>query len=178
MREFRAPIEKCPFCGSTGTCTFFGKIHDIPYFGETIESLVYCTACGFRHADVMHTEEKEPARYEFEITSSEDMSVRVVRSSTGVIEIPSLGVTVHPGPASQGFISNIEGVLNRISEAILVAIQTAGEDEKRRGEEKLRMIEEIKEGKRTAVIAISDERGLSAIIHPRAKRIPLKINKA
>lgn len=178
MREFRAPIEKCPFCGSTGTCTFFGKIHDIPYFGETIESLVYCTACGFRHADVMHTEEKEPARYEFEITSSEDMSVRVVRSSTGVIEIPSLGVTVHPGPASQGFISNIEGVLNRISEAILVAIQTAGEDEKRRGEEKLRMIEEIKEGKRTAVIAISDERGLSAIIHPRAKKIPLKINKA
>lgn len=156
---------------------FFGKIHDIPYFGETIESLVYCTACGFKHSDVMHTEEKEPVRYEFEITSSDDMSVRVVRSSTGVIEIPTLGVTVYPGPASQGFISNIEGVLNRISDKILVAMRSAGEDERKKGEEKLRMIEEIKEGKRTALVVISDERGLSAIIHPRARRIPLKISK-
>lgn len=173
MREFKAPIDKCPFCGRAGTCTFFGRIHDIPYFGETIESLIYCSACGFRHSDIMHTEEKKPARYEFEITSADDMTVRVVRSSTGVIEIPTLGVVIRPGPASQGYITNIEGVLDRVRDAILVAIRSASEGEKSVGEEKLRMIEEIKEGRRTAIIKISDERGLSAIVHPRAKRIPL-----
>jgi len=177
MREFRTQIERCPVCGSEGTCYFTGKIHEIPYFGETIESLVYCTACGFRHSDVMHTEEKEPARYEFEIRSADDMTVRVVRSSTGVIEIPTLGVSIYPGPCSQGFVSNIEGVLNRVSDAIMTAMRDAGEEGRRTGEEKLRMIEEIKEGRRRATIIVWDERGLSAIIHPRAKRSPLDLNK-
>jgi zinc finger protein len=170
MREFRTHIERCPVCGSEGTCHFTGRIHDIPYFGETIESLIYCTSCGFKHSDVMHTEEREPARYEFEISSADDMTVRVVRSSTGVIEIPTLGVSISPGPSSQGFISNIEGVLNRVADAILAAMTDAPEDRRKAGEEKLRMIEEIKEGKRKATIVIWDERGLSAIVHPKARR--------
>jgi C4-type Zn-finger protein len=46
----------------------------------------------------------------------------------------------------------------------------APENRRKAGEEKLRMIEEIKEGKRKATIVIWDERGLSAIVHPKARR--------
>jgi zinc finger protein len=173
-REFELPIVRCPFCGASGTCKFKGMIHDIPYFGETMESLIWCSNCEFRHADVMHLGEKKPRRYEYKITSPRDMGVRVIRSSTGFVEIPELGVSIRPGPHSEGFVSNIEGVLNRVKAGIQTAMKTASAHQRRIGEKKLEKLESIRRGEFIASLILTDPQGHSAIIHPKAKHRRLK----
>jgi zinc finger protein len=46
------------------------------------------------------------------------MSVRVVRSGSGTIRIPELGITIEPGVASEAFVSNIEGILVRVERVL------------------------------------------------------------
>ncbi len=135
-----------------------------------METLVACSACDFKHADVMHLGEYEPMRYEFRITSDVDMMVRVVRSSTGMIKVPELGVTVKPGHTSEGYVSNIEGVLNRIETVIKLAIEKADQTIHRRGEARLKKLELIRNGKKTANLILMDPFGHSAIIDKRAKK--------
>ena len=169
-REFVLPIECCPICRSKNTFQVRGRIDNIPYFGETIETIVTCSNCKFKHADVMHLGEHEPIRYEFSIASNDDMMVRVVRSSTGTIKVPELGVTVKPCSASEGYVSNIEGVLDRIEKAIRIAITRSDSDKRRRGETKLKKLEDIRRGECKARLIMMDPFGHSAIADKRAKK--------
>lgn len=173
-RKFQIFFERCPFCGGENSCQLFGMIHVIPYFGETIESVISCSRCGFKHADVMHTEEREPRRYEYTVESDEDMRTRVIRSSTGVVEIPELGVSITPGSRSEGFVSNVEGVLERIRQAIERAM-IGGEEEgiRKRAEEKLEFLERLKTGRARCTLVVWDPRGQSAVVHPKARSRPL-----
>ena len=167
---FVFPVDRCPLCGGEGTFRVRGRVDDIPYFGETMETLMSCDNCKFRHADVMCLGERAPMRYEFKIASGDDLLVRVVKSSTGTIELPELGITVEPGPASDGYVSNIEGVLDRVEEAIKFAIEGAGATKRRCGEGKLKRLEEVRSGKRVARLIVVDPFGYSAIIDERAKK--------
>jgi zinc finger protein len=176
-REFLLPVERCPLCGSDGSFFVRGRIDEIPYFGEIMETLAFCEKCGFKQADVMQTERRDPAAYEFEITSEDDMKVRVVKSSTGVIKIPELSVTVRPGPASQGYVSNVEGVLNRIMEALETATRNAEGEAKREGKARIERIERIKRGEERARLIILDPHGNSAIADSRAKVRPLSADE-
>jgi zinc finger protein len=169
-REFVLPIEYCPICGAKGTFRVKGRIDDIPYFGETMETLAACSSCKFKHADVTHLGEHEPMRHEFLITSEDDMMVRVVRSSTGTMKVPELGVTVKPCSASEGYVTNIEGVLNRIENAIRLAIEQADPTRRRRGESKLKKLEAIRRGEARAKLIMMDPFGHSAIADGRAKK--------
>jgi len=169
-REFVLPIGRCPACGAQGTCEFRGIINDIPHFGETMESLVSCSRCKFKHADVMQLGEKEPVRYEFKICSEDDMMVRVIRSSTGAISLPELGVTVRPGPSSEGYISNVEGVLNRVEDVVRISVKKADPTRQRNAKIKLKKIDEIKQGKFRAKLIIMDPCGHSVIVDKRAKK--------
>jgi zinc finger protein len=169
-REFVLPAETCPICGASGTFQFIGRIDDIPYFGETMESLVSCSSCNFKHSDVTHLGQREAVRYEFRITSAEDMSVRVVRSSTGTIKMPELGVTVKPCAGSQGYITNVEGVLNRIKDVIGSAVESASPAKRRVAERKLKELGDIIDGRKNARLIIMDPFGHSAIIGERSKR--------
>ena len=73
---------------------------------------MHCGACHYHKADVEAAEHKEPAKYAFEVSGKDDLSVRVVRSSEGSIKIPHVG-SLEPGPNAEGFITNIEGVIER-----------------------------------------------------------------
>ena len=46
------------------------------------------------------------------------LSVRIIRSSSCTIRIEKLGLEVDPGGATTGYVSNVEGVLNRFEGAI------------------------------------------------------------
>ncbi|MBI4344272.1 MAG: ZPR1 zinc finger domain-containing protein [Euryarchaeota archaeon] len=147
--------------------------HEIPHFGETMESLALCTRCGYRHTDVMALETKEPVRYTLEIRGEKDMNIRVVRSTFATIEVPELGVKVTPGSEAEGYISNIEGVLTRI-EDILLMVKGREEGEKvAKAEELLGMIKRLKEGRSRAHLIITDPTGNSAIISELAVRARL-----
>lgn len=169
-REFLLPVEICPICGAKGTFQVFGRIDDIPYFGETMETLATCSSCNFKHSEVTHLGEREGMRYEFLISSEEDMKVRVIRSSTGTIKIPGLGVTISPGPGSQGYITNIEGVLNRIKDVLTSTIESVPPPKRKVAERKLKKIEEMIQGRAKAKIILMDPYGHSAIIDKRSKK--------
>jgi zinc finger protein len=169
-REFVLPIECCPSCGATGTFQIKGSVDDVPYFGEVMETLVTCSNCGLRHVDVMCLGQRKPMRYEFKITLESDLMVRVVRSSTGTLKVPELGVTVEPGSASEGYISNIEGVLERIEQAVKLALKGARGVKRRRAEALVKKIEAIRGGKLKARVIIMDPFGHSAILAKRVKK--------
>ncbi len=161
----------CPAC-SKQTLEVRFNVHKIPYFGEVMESSVYCENCKFKHADVMILEEKEPCRYILKVENEEDLSARVVRSSQGIIRVPELGVEITPGAFSYGFITNVEGVLTRIEEVLLTLKKWEKENEEKlkRIKKLLKDIKDMREAKKSFTLIIEDKSGNSAIISEKVKK--------
>jgi zinc finger protein len=94
----------------------------------------------------------------------DDLNVRVIRSSSATIEIPELGIMIEPATGAESFISNIEGLLNRVAENVNQAIKLTPEPKKKqKGRELLNRIEDVKRGKTELTIIISDPMGNSGI---------------
>lgn len=171
IQEIR--LGDCPVCGGKGTLKAIQFIHRIPYFGEVMESTVICEKCGYRSADVMILEEREPRVYEVRVENEKDLFTRVVRSKSGTIELEELGIKIEPGPAAEGFVSNIEGVLERAKEVLLMARdfkeQENDEEAVKKIDELLKYIEEVKEGKKPLTVRIMDPFGNSALIGEKVK---------
>jgi len=68
--------------------------------------------------DTLILAQRSPVHYEMKVKSVEDLDARVVRSTSGTIRIPELGIDIEPGAASESFVSNIEGVIERVEEDI------------------------------------------------------------
>lgn len=153
----------CPVCGKAGL-KITSNTHDIPYFEDVMETLTKCDSCGYRHVDVLVLGEKEPARYTLKIESAGDMHARVVRSGKATVEVKELGVKITPGPDSEGYITNVEGVLKRIEDVVFMQKSS---DKK---EELLKKINDAKEGKFTLELIITDPSGNSAIISGKARK--------
>ena len=102
------------------------------------------------------------------------MSLRTVAASaSGAIRIPELGVEIDPGPACEGFVSNIEGVLDRI-EDVVTGVLTWAEGEERENALALReRIALAREGSVPFTLIIEDPTGNSAIVSPKAEKSPL-----
>jgi zinc finger protein len=118
----------------------------------------------------MITGEGEPVRWKVPISSSEDLSIRVVRSTSGIIDIPELGVTVEPGPACEGFVSNVEGILSRVMEAVESVISWAEGDDLARALEVRKKIFQAMEGDLPFTLVIEDPCGNSAILDTSAAK--------
>jgi zinc finger protein len=138
---------------------------NIPYFGEIMYISANCQ-CGFRFADTMILSSKEPMRYELSVDSPEDLDARVIRSTSGTIRIPEMGIIVEPGTVSESYITNIEGVLQRVKSVLITASKWAQEDKEKfsKSQELLCMLEGVIEGKRKITVIIEDPLGNSAII--------------
>ncbi len=48
----------------------------IPYFGEIMESTLLCHECGYKHADTICVEKKEPVKYTLTV-EKENLNARV-----------------------------------------------------------------------------------------------------
>jgi len=107
-------------------------------------------------------------RFEFRIISREDLLVRVIRAETCQIEIPELGVVIEPGNASEGFITNVEGVLLRIEKVLGMtknwAIRDGDKDKIEQIEELSNRIDAVKNGEFAITLILEDETGNSAIL--------------
>ena len=92
---------------------------EIPYFGEHTQLTILCPSCGWKHTDFIPAEGKKPGACSLDISEGIEMlSVRIVRSSSCTVKIEELGLEVDPGGATTGYVSNVEGVLNRFEGAI------------------------------------------------------------
>jgi len=158
---------RCPYCERE--MQYLYQTENIPFFSDILIVSGRCE-CGYRHADTMILSEAEPARWEIQVQGPEDLAVRVVRSASGSIRIPELGVEIDPGPACEGFVSNIEGVLDRIEDVVAGILTWAEGDER---ENALTLKERIglaREGSVPFSLSIEDPTGNSAIVSPKAKK--------
>jgi zinc finger protein len=158
----------CPVCKTVGTVEFISKTEEIPYFGKIMESTIICSNCRYKHSDMICLEQKKPLKYSLEVNKN-NLNARVVKSQTATVTIPELGLKVEPGPKSQGYISNIEGVLKRFEDAVKTALNFVDDEESKiNASEILVEIENIKNGERNAELIIEDPFGHSIIIHEDA----------
>ena len=128
-----------------------------------------CSKCDFKESDIELAESKEPSRYTFTIENTKDLNVRIVKSSTATIKIPQLKITIEPGAASEGYISNIEGILNRIKKIVEVERDAAEDDDTRiNAKNLLKKIWKVECGDIPLKIILEDPNGNSAIISEKA----------
>lgn len=164
-------VAACPVCSLE--MDFAWETKEIPHFGEAMIIAGVCR-CGYRHSDTILLGQKEPMRHTLAVTSLEDLNARVFRSSSGTIRVPELGICVEPGPASEGYVSNIEGVLDRIvgiAEFATRSAREAGYPEKaKRGDQTIDNIEKALKGQFKLTVMIEDPLGNSAIESEKAVR--------
>ncbi len=167
MAEEKLEKQECPMCKQK-SLSLSEEEREIPYFGKVYIFSMTCSNCKYHMADVESAEKKEPCKLSLEINSEEDMKIRVVKSSTATVKIPRI-LTIEPGPASQGYVTNIEGLLNRAKHAIEMAKDNAEDKtEQKKAKNLLKKIQKIKWGQESIIISIDDPNGNSAIISERA----------
>lgn len=160
--------QPCPLCRKK-TLTLMEEEMDIPYFGKAFLFSMHCDNCEYAKTDLEAEEMKDPTRYTFETENEKDLNIRVVRSSEGTIKLPGLKITIEPGASSDGFVSNIEGVLQRVKKIVEEQRDSAeDEDIKKKAKNLLKKIWKIECGDEKLKIIIEDPTGNSAIISEKA----------
>jgi len=140
------------------------KTENIPYFSDILIISAICPSCGYKFVDTQLLKHGEPARYTLPVASEDDLSVRVIRSMSASLEIPELGVRIDPGPVCQGFVSNVEGVLDRIEEVVKGAFRWGTEVEKENAVQLLADIARVKAGLYPITLILEDPSGNSSIV--------------
>lgn len=167
--------QKCPMC-MKDTLSLTEAERDIPYFGKVYIFSMSCSGCNYHKADI-ECEKNEPAKYTFEIASEADLNVRVVKSSTATVKIPRI-MDIEPGTAANGYVTNIEGILNRVKVMLEKARDFAEDDEDRRkAKSMLKKIQDVMWGHDKITITIEDPEGNSCIISDKAVKSVLKVKK-
>ena len=173
--------ELCPFCNNK-TLTLTEDDVDVPYFGVCYIFSMSCSSCKYSKADLEAAETREPSKHEFSVDGDEDLKVRVVRSSEGKIIIGKLG-SIEPGDIAEGFISNVEGVIERFKKVVegqklsAESLEEASDEEVKAHEAARDMVKKLNRvlmGSDKLTIAIEDPTGNSAIISEKTKITPLK----
>jgi len=165
----------CPICGVEGHVRMLTHIDEIPYFGEHTQVTVLCHECGWRQSDFIPAEGKKPGGWSLNISKPEHIRARVVRSSSCTIRISELDLEVSPGTSSSGYVSNVEGVIDRFMDVIvMVTRQAYAEDSEietiQRLQEMHTTLLELKEEPipRPLTLELLDPQGHSQILHSDA----------
>jgi zinc finger protein len=158
----------CPCCNTD--IEYLYKTENIPYFSEILIISAICPECGYKFVDTQLLKHDPPARYTLPVNSVDDLSVRVVRSMSASIEIPEFGVRIDPGPLCQGFVSNVEGVLDRIEQVVKGAFNWGNEVEKENAVALLADIVRVKAGTYPITLILEDPDGNSGIESERATK--------
>jgi zinc finger protein len=159
--------QECPICKAK-TLTLMEDEREIPFFGKCYLFSMTCSSCKYHKADIETEEKHDPVKYTLDINSEEDMKIRVVKSSEGTIKIPHM-ITVEGGENSNGYISNVEGVLTRIKNVIEFARDNEeDEDLKKKAKNQLKKLQRAMWGQEPLKLIIEDPTGNSAIISDKA----------
>ena len=164
--------QSCPICGVENSLKMLAHTSEIPYFGEHTQITMSCDSCGWRVTDFIPAEGRKAGSWKLVVSSAEHVNTRVVRSSSCTVRIDELGLEVTPGSSSTGYISNVEGVLDRFSSAIGTirrqADAEADEDILRKCDELLSKIDMVRNGHLTVTLELLDPIGHSQILHDEA----------
>ena len=143
---------------------------DMPYFGKVFVFSMDCSNCDFHKSDIEAEERKNPCELTFTVENEEDLKVRVVKSSEASIKIPQLRMSVDPGANSNGYISNVEGLINRFKKIVEEQRDNADDkDIRKKAKNLLKKIRKVEYGEAPLKIVITDKSGNSAIISEKTK---------
>ena len=165
----------CPLCQADMAMKW--QKDTIPYFGDIMYTTANCEGCTFRFADTIILSSKDPSCYSLPIQTEADLDARVIRSTSGTILIEEFGIIVEPGPISESYITNVEGILQRIRGVVESTVRWSEMDNDFEKVDLalnlLKKIDAIIENPKTApvsiVLQIKDPLGNSAIISANAE---------
>ncbi|MHA1766288.1 MAG: ZPR1 zinc finger domain-containing protein [Promethearchaeota archaeon] len=161
--NFKFGFTECPSCSHKMDAIH--KVIDIPNFGETIIFTLKCSNCGYKTSDLFAVNEKEPVKYILKYEENDQLKHKIIRSSTCFVRIPELGVEIEPSAASEGYITNVEGILQRVKDITLGLIKNLESDEEVHNALALvQKIDEATNGHFRFNLIIEDPKGNSAII--------------
>jgi zinc finger protein len=147
------------------------RIDHIPYFGEVLETFASCSNCKYKSSDVLPVEEKKAAALHKKAVSKEShLSLRLVKSKNATIEIPEIGLLIEPGPDSEAFITNIEGMIDRIID-IVAGFKAHHPKKSKEIDKTLKALEQMKKAKKKFTLIIRDKSGQSAILDEDLKNL-------
>ena len=163
-------VVSCPVCFKK-TFRIIQKTDTIPYFGEVLETFASCDECGYKTSDILPLEKKSaPVRQKQKISSESDLNIRVVKSKFATIKIPEIKLKIEPGPGSEAFITNVEGILIRILRQIK-GFQKINPKQKKEYEKIILNLEKMKQGKKKFTLVLNDKTGQSAMLTPELKNL-------
>lgn len=160
--------EKCPIC-SANELTLTEMERDIPFFGKVAIFSMNCNACKYHKADVESLEKREAKKYSFEVSSEEDLKVRIIKSSMATVKIAHVG-NIEPGETANGYITNVEGILNRMKKQVEFVKESS--DDKadiKKAKNILKKLTRVMWGQESIKITLEDPTGNSAIISDKAE---------
>ncbi|MBI2580955.1 ZPR1 zinc finger domain-containing protein [Candidatus Woesearchaeota archaeon] len=159
--------EICPVC-SQKSLALTEREQEIPYFGKVFLFSMTCNGCKFHKADVECAETRESVRYSVEVSGSDDMGIRIVKSGQATVKVPYVA-NIEPGEASNGYVTNVEGLLQRIKKQIEVIRDTEeDQDAVQKAKSLIKKINRCVWGEEKLKIIIEDPSGNSAIISDKA----------
>jgi zinc finger protein len=116
-------------------------------------------------------EEREPILVKTRINSLADLDIKVIKSGTATITIPEFGATITPGPFSEGFITNVEGVLERVEDALTFMLSSADGKRLEKGEKMRKQMQMSRESKPHFTLIIKDPFGNSGLVSADSSKI-------
>ena len=167
--------EQCPICGEH-TLTLTESERDIPYFGPVALFSMSCQSCKYHKADVEVLEEHDPMKYTITVDGEEDFSIRIIKSSFAKLKIGTVG-SIEPGESANGYVTNVEGVLNRMKKQIeFFRDNSDDKDEVKKAKNYVKKLTRVLWGQDNIKITLEDPTGNSAIISEKVetKKLPKK----
>jgi len=159
--------QECPMC-KKNTLTLIESEKDIPYFGKVYLFSMSCSNCKYHKADVESENAGEPCKYSFNVENEEDIKARVIKSSTASVKIGRIG-SIEAGIASNGYVTNVEGLLNRLKHQLEVIKETDDDPSSvDTARNHLKKLNRVLWGSESIKIELIDPSGNSAIIHEKA----------
>ncbi|ACL10550.1 ZPR1-related zinc finger protein [Desulfurococcus amylolyticus 1221n] len=159
--KFNEYTGKCPVCG--GLMVYVDYVYRIPYYESVLITTGECSSCGYKYRDVRLTDQKEPRRIIYRVEKPGDERALVIRSSGSILLIPELGLSIEPGPFSQGFITTVEGLIMDFAEKTRFLCE---EDKEKKAECDIVMekLAKARDGLISYTVIIEDKTGLSDIV--------------
>ena len=156
-------VFDCISCGKKAD--YQETIYDVPHFGKLLISSLSCEHCQWKTTQTFSlNSKKEPVKYTAKIECIQDMETKVIRSGTGAITIPELGIEISPTTNTEGYYNNIEGILDLVEETI-------GNTKDKKGKELKEKIEQARNGKIVFQLILEDPEGNSALIGKKVKKL-------
>ena len=168
--------QPCTFCGQK-TLSLIEQKREVPYFGNVFLFSMSCSTCKYHKSDVNAAEEHDPVKFTLEISSEEDMNIRIVKSSEATVKVPHI-MTMEAGDVANGYITNVEGILNRMKHALEIARDAADDSsDKNKAKNMLKKLGKVMWGQEKIKMILEDPTGNSAIISDKAVKEKLKVKK-